>query len=225
MVALNILEADAASRIMRKVVSEIDSILSKREQLRDNMIRRSRDVIRYSGWAINAMLRLNLEEARSHLEKLEEAKNEFMRYATQDERLFHSGLVDSTLAEYVEARLLYALIVEARLPDYRELGVPEVPYLQGLGDVIGELRRLALDRLRIDDVETAEKLLLLMEALYNELRSLEYPDALMPGVRHKIDVARRLIDDTKALLIEVKGRRSLLEAVEGWRRETPSKHS
>ena len=64
-----------------------------------------------------------------------------------------------------------------------------------------------------------------MEALYNELRSLEYPDALMPGVRHKIDVARRLIDDTKALLIEVKGRRSLLEAVEGWRRETPSKHS
>ena len=225
MAGLNILENDTASKIMRKIVSQIDSVLSKREQLRDNMIKKSRDVIRYSGWAINALLRLNLEEARAHLEKLEEAKKEFMRYATQDERLFHSGLVDSTLAEYVEAKLLYSLIVEAHLPDHNELGVPEVPYLQGLGDVIGELRRLALDRLRMDDIETAEKLLLLMEALYNELRSLEYPDALIPGVRHKVDVARRLIDDTKALLIEVKGRRSILEAVEEWRKGTQYKHS
>ena len=226
MAKLSILDADKASRIMRDIIAEIDATLSKREQLRDNMIRKSREVIRYSGWAINALLRLNLDEAEKHLEKLEEAKREFMKYAMEDSRLFHSGLVDSTLAEYVEARLLYSLIVEGRLPDYRELGVPEVPYLQGLGDVIGELRRLALDRLRIDDVNTAEKLLLLMEALYNELRSLEYPDALMPGVRHKIDVARRLIDDTKALLIEVKGRRSIMEAVEEWRRkETLPKRS
>ncbi len=225
MEGLNILGADEASRALRSIVAEIDAVLSKREQLRDNMIRKSREVIRYSGWAINALLRLNIEEARLHLEKLEEAKREFMTYATQDSRLFHSGLVDSTLAEYVEAKLLYALVVEGRLPDYRELDVPEVPYLQGLGDVIGELRRLALDRLRIDDVDTAERLLLLMEALYNELRSLEYPDALMPGVRHKIDVARRLIDDTKALLIEVKGRRSIMEAVEEWRRGTRSKPS
>ena len=225
MEGLNILGADEASRALRSIVAEIDAVLSKREQLRDNMIRKSREVIRYSGWAINALLRLNIEEARLHLEKLEEAKREFMTYATQDSRLFHSGLVDSTLAEYVEAKLLYALVVEGRLPDYRELDVPEVPYLQGLGDVIGELRRLALDRLRIDDVDTAERLLLLMEALYNELRSLEYPDALMPGVRHKIDVARRLIDDTKALLIEVKGRRSIMEAVEEWKRGTRSKPS
>ncbi|RUM48149.1 MAG: haloacid dehalogenase, partial [Hyperthermus sp.] len=33
-----------------------------------------------------------------------------------------------------------------------------------------------------------------------------YPDALMPGVRHKIDVARRLIDDTKSLLLSIKAR-------------------
>ena len=52
----------------------------------------------------------------------------------------------------------------------------------------------------------AEKLLDLMEAMYYELRALEYPDALMPGVKHKVDVARRLIDDTKSLLLSLKAR-------------------
>ncbi len=209
---LRILDAKEAAQRLRSVISEIDALLAKREELRDNMIRKSREVIRYSGWAINAILRLKLEEARKHLDTLDRAFREFMEYAVQDQRLFNSGLVDSTLAEYVEAKLLYSLVFEAKLPGPRELGVPEVPYLQGLGDVIGELRRLALDRLRVDDVDTAEALLELMEALYNEMRSLEYPDALMPGVRHKVDVARRLIDDTKALLIEVKGRKAILEA-------------
>ncbi|AEM38003.1 Translin [Pyrolobus fumarii 1A] len=211
---LNILESQEASRILRRIIERIDGVLSRREELRDNMIRKSREVIRYSGWAINAVLRGRLDEAREHLKQLDEAFREFLHYAKQDERLFHSGLVDSTLAEYVEAKLLYSLVIEARLPTPEELGVPEIPYLQGLGDVIGELRRLALDRMRIDDTETAAKLLELMEALYNEMRSLEYPDALMPGVRHKVDVARRLIDDTKALLIEVKGRRTILRLLE-----------
>ena len=220
MTQLRVHDHRVASKTLRRIIAEIDSVLSKREQLRDNMIRKSREVIRYSGWAINAMLRLDLDEARKHLEKLEEVTREFLEYARQDDRLFHSGLVDSTLAEYVEAKLLYSLIAEAKLPSHHELGVPEVPYLQGLGDVIGELRRLALDRMRVDDIETAEKILMLMEALYNELRSLEYPDALMPGVRHKVDVARRLIDDTKALLIEVKGRKTVLEVL-GARGERP----
>jgi len=40
-----------------------------------------------------------------------------------------------------------------------------------------------------------------MEAIYQWLKKLNYPDALMPGVRHKVDVARRLIEDTKVLYL------------------------
>ncbi len=196
---------------LREVIAKIDSVLSSRESIRDNLIRKSREIIRYSSWAINAILRGAVDEAKHHISQLDKSVREFLEYARRDPRLYYSGLVDSTLAEYVEAKLLYSLILEAKLLTPDELGVPEVPYLQGLGDVIGELRRLALDHLRIEDYEYAERILALMEVIYNEMRVLEYPDALMPGVRHKVDVARRLIDDTKALLIEVKGRRELLE--------------
>lgn len=204
---------DAIRARLREIVGEIDKLLSFREKERDAMIKKSRDVIRLSGWIINAIHRGSLEEARRYLEELEKAVKEFLAHAKSDDYLFYSGLVDSTLAEYVEAVILYRLITGKGLPGPSELGVTEISYLQGLGDVVGELRRLALDFMRVDKLEEAELMLELMEVIYNELRGLEYPDALIPGIRRKVDVARRLIDDTKALLIEVKGRREVLKAL------------
>jgi len=198
---------------LREIVGEIDKLLSFREKERDAMIKKSRDVIRLSGWIINAIHRGSLEEAKQYLNELEKAVKEFLAHAKSDNYLFYSGLVDSTLAEYVEAVILYKLVTGEGLPGPNELGVTEISYLQGLGDVIGELRRLALDFMRVDRLEEAELMLELMEVIYNELRGLEYPDALIPGVKRKVDVARRLIDDTKALLIEVKGRKEVLKAL------------
>ena len=84
---------------------------------------------------------------------------------------------------------------------YKELSVPIVPYIQGLGDVIGELRRHIIDLLRREEYGEAEIYLDIMETIYQELRRLNYPDALVPGLRHKVDVARRLIEDTKILYL------------------------
>ena len=207
------LDVDSVAKLLRAVIGEINARLSEREKARDELIKKSRDVIRLSGWVINALHRGSLDEAKRYVEEMARVVGDFLRIARSDPFLYHSGLTSNTLAEYVEAMLFYHLVVEGRLLTPAELGVDEIPYLQGLGDVIGELRRLALDLLRLDRVELADRLLDLMEAIYYELRGLEYPDALMPGVKHKVDVARRLIDDTKALLLEVKGRREVLKAL------------
>ncbi len=207
-------DVESIRRKLRELVSGIDRVLSERERLRDAMIKRSRDVIRLSGWIVNAIHRGDLDAARRYMAELEEAVREFLGYARSDPTLYHSGLVHNTLAEYVEATVFYRLVTVGELPGYQELGVDEVSYLQGIGDVIGELRRLALDLMRVGRLDEAGRILDLMEAMYYELRGLEYPEALIPGVKHKVDVARRLIDDTKALLLEVKGRREVLEALE-----------
>jgi translin len=200
------LDVDSLRLRARNVIKEIDQLLSKREELRDLLIKNGRDIIRLSGWAINALHRGDIESAKKYINEMGDKAREFIRNASKDSYLWHSGFVNNVLSEYAEAVILYKLIVEGSLVDYKQLGIPEIAYLQGLGDVMGELRRLALDMLRLQRIREAEKLLELMEAFYYELRVLEYPDALMPGVRHKIDVARRLIDDTKALLLTVKSR-------------------
>jgi len=191
---------------LRMIIASIDRKLSAREEIRDNLIKAGRDVIRLSGWAINAIHRMDINTARSYIEEMEKIIKEFIKLAQRDSYLWHSGFVNNVLSEYAEAVILFNLVVEGKLVGYEELGISEIPYLQGLGDVLGELRRLALDLMRVGDIESAEKILDIMEVMYYEIRVLEYPDALMPGVRHKVDVARRLIDDTKALLLTVKAR-------------------
>ena len=201
--------ADDMREFMRRVVERIDGVLSAREELRDKLIKLGRDIIKLSGWTINALHRGSLDEAEKYVTEMDVIASEYVREARRDPALWFSGLVSNALSEYVEAKMFYGIVVEGRLYGYEELGVGEIPYLQGVGDVLGELRRLALDSLRVGRINDAERILDIMEAIYYEMRALEYPDALMPGVRHKIDVARRLIDDTKALLITVKARLSV----------------
>jgi translin len=118
--------------------------------------------------------------------------------------LYYSGMVYNSVSEYVEAYVTYKLIVEKKMPSMGELGVHYVPYLQGLGDVVGELRRHVLALLDRSLLDEAEYYLDIMERIYLWLRKLNYPDALVPGLRHKVDVARRLIDDTRVLIINTR---------------------
>jgi len=63
------------------------------------------------------------------------------------------GSVDSAFQEYAEASILLSLIRESRFVGFEELEVPMTSYVLGLADVIGELRRRALESLRKDDIE------------------------------------------------------------------------
>ncbi len=203
---LNSLDLNQLGNRVREIITSIDSVLSRREEIRDRLIKLGRDIIRLSGWSINAIHRGLLDDAKNYIEQMDEKVAAFISMARSDTFLSESGFVYNVLSEYVEAKVFYELIMNGRLLSHRDLGVSEVPYLQGLGDVLGELRRLALDFMRVNRLELAEKVLEIMEVMYYEMRALEYPDALMPGVRHKVDVARRLIDDTKSLLLSVKAR-------------------
>ncbi|MCE4629562.1 MAG: hypothetical protein F7C82_04710 [Desulfurococcales archaeon] len=118
------------------------------------------------------------------------------------------------MSEYVEAIVLYDIVTGKDIPGYEELGIPPTPYLQGLGDVVGELRRLVLEEIRRGSYDKAWEYFEVMEAIYLALRSLDLPEALAPGVRHKADVARRLTDDTKAFLIDLSSRERLSRLLE-----------
>jgi len=52
-----------------------------------------------------------------------------------------------------------------------------------------------------------------MERIYLELRRLNYPDALTPGLRHKIDVARKLVEETRTIYIASKNAYTLSKSI------------
>ena len=75
--------------------------------------------------------------------------------------------------------------------------MPSVDYVLGLADVIGEYRRLALDNLREGEVKKGEECLEIMDQVFIQLLALDEAYMLVPGLRHKSDIARRIIEATR----------------------------
>jgi len=190
--------------VLRRDLEEIISVLSEKDRVREEVIKLSRDITRLSSRVVSSVHREKFDDAKRELVALKTQVSKLLDLVKAHEDLKYSGLVYSSLGEYVEASLFYSIVVECKLQSIRELEVPIIPYLHGLGDLIGELRRLIirlLDQARVDE---AEKYLKIMETIYEELRELNYPDPLIPGIRHKVDIAARLVEDTRVLILNTK---------------------
>jgi len=110
------------------------------------------------------------------------------------------GLSTDALQEGVEAVLLAAIVAGRTLPGPSDLGVDPEPFLLGLGDVIGEVRRLVLDRLAHDDLAGAESYLALMDALARDLFRFDTTRAIVQ-LKPKQDTARSLVERTRGEVV------------------------
>ena len=196
------------------VVSSVKPILDKLDSSRNEALKVSREVIRASGWAITSLLSGDAERYREHMKACEENLRRLLSLVEGWPQLRFSGFVYNAEMEYVEAVLLGKILFGEQIVGPEELGVHVVPFLQGLSDVVGELRRHVLELLRKGEYGEAIRFVGVMEEIYLALRSLDYPEAIVPGLRHKVDVARRLVDSTKALAIDLESRHRLIEMLE-----------
>lgn len=123
--------------------------------------------------------------------------------------IIYGGMFSAALQEYSEANILLVLVKENRFITPAEVNVPSVDYVLGLADVIGEYRRLALDSLRDGEVERGVRCLEIMDEIFIQLLALDEAYMLVPGLRHKSDIARRIIESTRGdITLEVR-RKSL----------------
>ena len=174
----------------------LDEELERRERLQDL----SREVVRFSARSIFALHRGEEEIAEGFLAKAREKLQEMSSLTERDPNLLASGLVRSAQQEYGEALLVKLLLKEGRLPEPEEVGIPYECYLMALADAAGELRRAVLDRLRKGEAQSAERLFNLMEEIYEFLVEFDYPDAVLPGMKRKLDVVRGMIERTRGEL-------------------------
>jgi translin len=140
----------------------------------------------------------SIHEGRTASREVAEVRREGRALA---DRIRAEGRGDASLAhdalqEAVEACLLYAIVAGEALPTPEELGVDPEEYLHGLGDLAGEIRRLALERLAAGDPEGAQRRLREMEAVYRALLHFETPRAIIP-LKPKQDQARALLERTR----------------------------
>ncbi|MBE0512925.1 hypothetical protein IBX38_07735 [Candidatus Bathyarchaeota archaeon] len=195
---------------MKSILEKIQEELRKREGVREEVQKDMRRATRLSKQAILFTHQERFEDAKNLLEEASRIFSKLREASKGHPDLFHSGLVSAAFEEYAEAYTLLMLIEEDRFIGPEELGIPVISYVLGLGDVVGELRRRALDSIRKGKVEAAEKCLETMEHIYSELSAMDDAYLLVSGLRRKCDVARRLIEITRGD-VTIEARRSALE--------------
>ena len=177
---------------VKSSIEEASSRLLSKVEARDEALLKARKAIRLCGEAISLTHREKISEAK---ERLREAKSiiEELKVTTRELNL---DVLDVALQEYVEAESLISIMEGREIPSIKELQVTDEAYALGLADLIGELRRRVLEEIRRNNRSKAEHLYEVMKSLYETLWPLEYPRSLVPGLRHKIDVMRRILDET-----------------------------
>lgn len=192
---------------------EVRNILDARFEAREKAITESRKVIRAAANAIRALHRSEWDEAERLISESGRRLTTINdAIASQPELVAHGVVVDAA-KEYSEARITQAVFTDAELPSFTELRVDPVPYLHGLGEAVGEMRRRMLDMLRAERLDEAESLLEMMDDFVDQLAEVDYPDGMTSGLRRTTDVARSLVErsrsDLTATVVQERLRRDL----------------
>ena len=174
--------------------SELDEKFAARELALKNC----RKIIQGSSKAIRALHRNDLEAADELISGVQALIAEAEAPLAEHRDIYHAGFFYDAVKEYAEAELTRALVLHEPLPLPDDLGLHAVPYLKGLGEAVGEMRRRLLDQLRKGDLAAAEETFTNMEVIHDLLAALDYPDGMTSGLRRTTDVARSLIERSRA---------------------------
>jgi len=195
---------------LKSLLDRIQVELKEKEEIKDELRQDMRRATRLSKQAILFTHQERVDDAKELLKKASELLAKLEKISENYPDLVYTGMVDAAYQEYAEAHTFLTLVRQKRFPDPRKLNVPSIPYVLGLMDAIGELRRRSLDLLRKGDVRTAEKCLEIMEQIYVEITAMDDAYLLVSGLRRKCDIARRIIEATRGD-VTIEARRSSLE--------------
>lgn len=182
-----------------KIVNKIEKNINIKDKIREKALRTSREIIVNSRKAIQNIHQNKYREAKTLINKSSKKIQTLYDTTKSHPELYHSGFVENAAQELVEANCFYNIMKGRELPDPDELKTTYSSYLLGLCDLVGELRRAALDSIRSSNSKKADEYLKMMEDIYDVIIRFDYPSGLIP-IKKKQDMMRNLIERTRGEL-------------------------
>jgi translin len=184
-----------------KFAAKIDGVvkeLEKREKEQDAILGSTREIVRHCS---NGIKLIHSGEITSAKKEIEAAQKKVAQFS-KTERFGY--LLEQVFQEIAEARLLLCAVERKELHSWEELKMPFEPYLLGLCDLVGELRREMLEMLKVGKKKEAEYYFEMMSGIYEELLPIRFSNSLLPNFRKKQDVARSQVEQARSELVRAK---------------------
>ena len=182
---------------LESIAEQIRKTFDARTSARDQALAQARQLTRACSLAIRAVHRDEAETMETQLQEARQLADTLRDSLAAHPDLFYAGYTQDALKEFVEANVTCALIKNEPLQTPEGLRVEPATFLNGLAEVVGELRRRILDILRHGYSQEAERLLGYMDEIYSVLVTMDYPDAITNGLRRQTDLARSIIEKTR----------------------------
>jgi translin len=177
---------------LAEAADDAAAIFRETESQRENTIRCSRSIIRETKKMIHS---IHLSEDHSvNKDRLCSLVAELTGY--MDKGLFEKGPAEDALAEYAEAMIFESIVKSEDVPSFRDLGIGPGPWILGLADCLGEMRRVVLTSLVSEDVQRAVSIFSDMEEMFHTIMMFDIPDQILP-IRRTQDIARGVMERTR----------------------------
>ena len=184
------------------VQNSLDSLSSQMkelEQRREALIKETREVISLCSKAIILLHGDNVKDSETMLNSASSSIKKLKDYVICD--------LDRYLwpaeQEYVEAYVLKEIVErKSFLSGHDELDVSLNAYVTGLLDCTGEIKRMIYDNLRKNNHGYSLSLFEIMQSIYNLVYPFSFYDNLIPGIRKKLDVSKRMMEDVRITMTE-----------------------
>jgi translin len=207
---------------LETISERIQADFEARNDVRDEVLRRSRELIRLCATAIRASHRDEWETARELLAQADTVAGGIREATAPYPDLLYAGYTQDALKELVEAHVTLALARSTSIPEPETLQVSYAAYLNGLCEAASEMRRRCLDELRRGNTAEAERLVRAMDEVYDVLGTFDFPDAITGGLRRRVDQLRGVLERTRGDLTNslrqdrlIRALRDFEERVEG----------
>ncbi|MFB3048272.1 MAG: RNA-binding protein [Nitrosopumilaceae archaeon] len=194
---------------IKSSLNKASKSLAASQDSREYLIKNTRDVVILCSQSIIAAHKGDLDDAKKKAAKAnkllvvhrKKASSELKRYLVTPEQ------------ELVEASAFLSILENKPIPSIDSLKVSNEAYVLGLLDLIGELKRNVFDNIRVGKSKVASRIFEIMENLFLYLYPFAMYDKIVKEARKKLDVNRRLIEDTRGAITEEVRRANLIDSL------------
>ena len=183
---------------LKQIGEDLRVLLEEKNAVREQALKLSREAIRFSANSVRATHRAEWEESERLLGEARCRVRQCRELLANHQDIYFAGYTQDAQKEYAEAELTMAIVRGLPVKSHADLGVEAAPYLNALGEAIGETRRHTLDIIRRGDMKRAEELLGIMDEAYYLLITFDYPDAVPNGLRRTTDMVRGVTERTRS---------------------------
>jgi translin len=196
---------------LEEILASIREEIERDDAIREKILAFTREAVRKFSQSIKASHRGLFDDANILLDEGYDLVKKASQEMEQSEFLRRSRILKVANQEMAEAANVLSLLQKGIFTPPNKYAIPAQAYLTGLADTVGELRRAALDSLREEQIHRAEQLLKFMEEIFEGIQAFDFPNALIPDLRRKCDIARSLIERTRGDLTTAVGQSRLVE--------------